>query len=545
MDKNNAFEVSNVPINQTQRMKQQVELLEKQQQYQQQQQQYIPEHKQINLQMEENYANQQNIQFLQNYPDQAINPQLLVNQIKQIQQPRFMSDHNQFNIQNNMKNNSQQQYNFVSQNFKFAKNPVENQQMKMQVQYPNMQYQNFQNQQPQQQQYGYLVCREHYNSNVTLICFCTTCQYYSRLVCLHCITNNYHKDHLNQLLPLEYLYQLKNEDFIDKIGTISDKISQIQQKGEQYYDENITDVENQISILEKEYNELFQYTRKNILVQISENNSTQSEQMSKSLIKIQEMFSCGKLKQAIAQFIEGPQLQDQRIVLEETIKNYGTIYNSNQLLDQLLPKKKLLVNTAKLELVNQKLKEAISILSEVTTPLDQLSLKFQASNLEDSKNSLKILNNGLIIKNLGQNIAVAFTQKPLVATQTYDIQIQVLEGDISNHLCWGVILVKEKYVNDSQNLVWLSQEKGLFCCFDGDCNSIPNSLKSQTKVSLKLECPQFNITFNQQNKIFKIVSKDKLFDYSLTDSKQIVENEKYFLGIALLNNFKISIKVDF
>ncbi|KAL4478868.1 hypothetical protein ABPG72_009694 [Tetrahymena utriculariae] len=542
MDKNKnqkKFDISSVPLDQTLRMKQNAMMQENQNQQLQ-----LIENQQIHVQFDENFPNaQNNILLIQNHPDQAIVPENFANQIKQNMNPRFLSDH-QNKIQSNQKINSSQQYNFAQQNaqFNFVKIPVDQQQMKMHGVYQNIQYQNIQNQQPYQQQLSYLLCRQH-NQAINLICFCNNCQEYSRLVCLQCITKSFHKDHLNQLKPIEEIQNLDNQDYLSSIGTVDKQIEQIQQKGEQYYDENITDVENQLGILEKEFNEMFKQTRKNILVQISENNSTQSEEMSKALIKIQEMYCCTKLKQAIAQFIDGGQLQEQRNQLEEIIKSYSIIYNSNQLLEELLPKKKLSVNTAKLEQVHLKLSEAIAIMSEITTSLDEMQLKFQASCCTDSNQSLRIMNNGMTIKCLAQNIAVALTQKPLISNQTYNIQIKFLEGDIQNHVCWGVILVKEKNVKD-QDLVWVSADKGVFCCFDGDCNQMPNSLQSETKVSQKLECPQFNIIFNQQNKLFKIVSQNQLFKYSLKDPKQIIENEKYYLGIALFKDVKISIKVD-
>ncbi|EAR93856.2 hypothetical protein TTHERM_00404260 (macronuclear) [Tetrahymena thermophila SB210] len=534
----NSFDISEVPINQTQRMKNQAMQLE-----QQQQQLQLLDYQKNQDQFAENYVNQNNIQMIQNLPDQPIIPENFVNQVNQNIQPRFMSQNANLQ-QHNFKSYSSQKFNFAQQSapFNFVRNPIEQQQMQMQNAYPNMIYQNYQVQQPQE--YGYLICRQHDNSKVTFICFCTNCQEYSRFVCSQCIKRKYHSQHLDQLMPIEELQSLNDEDFLHQVGTVDSQLEEIKKKGESFYDENLEDIEHQLGILENDFNQMFKQTRKNILVQISENNSNQSEEMSKSLHKIQEMYCCGKLKKNISEFIESHQLQDQRIKLEDVIKSYATIYNSNQLLEDLLPKKKLQVNIGKLEQVNQKLSEAIAIMSEVTTSLNEIQLKFQPSCFGDSNQYLRIQNNGLTIKSLTQDIAVAFTQKALVPSQTYNIQIKVLEGDISTHICWGVLLVKEKYVKDTQNLVWLTSEKGVFCCFDGDCNQTPNSLKSETEVSQKLECPEFSIAFNQQNKIFKIVSKNQKFNYTLKDSKHIIENEKYYLGLALFKDLKISIKVD-
>ena len=122
-----------------------------------------------------------------------------------------------------------------------------------------------------------------------------------------------------------------------------------------------------------------------------------------------------------------------------------------------------------------------------------------------------------------------FGEKPLEINKCYNLTFNVT--GIKARQCWGVLLILDKHVNISTGLCWPTQEKGLFCCFDGDCSNLPNSLKHIG--SSRMQDSTFIVTVHIAQRIFQIRNESGTYKAELFDKYQINNEERYFLGFAL------------
>lgn len=146
---------------------------------------------------------------------------------------------------------------------------------------------------------------------------------------------------------------------------------------------------------------------------------------------------------------------------------------------------------------------------------------------------LLLNDSGVICSNKLEPIAV-IGESTLEIDRCYTLTF--LADGIKPNLCWGAFLVKSKYVNHHNNklsdsLCWPTPEKGVFCCFDGDCSHMPNSL-NQTGAVKKLE-GRFIITIHIAERIFKIRNEFGNYSAELYDQDKISADGNYYLGFAL------------